>query len=72
MNGYQEAIGEKMSQPKIQLYYKNVTSAVIGEKEGISPEQFKVLAEETRPAIAKLNQQRAAGEIPYRDLPYNK
>ncbi len=61
-----------MTQPKIQLYYKNVTSAVIGEKDGISPEQLKGLSEQTKPVIAKLNQQRAAGEIPYRDLPYNK
>jgi len=61
-----------MSQPKIQLYYKNVTSAVIGERNGISPKQLKTIAEQAKPAIAKLNQQRAAGEIPYRDLPYNK
>jgi glucose-6-phosphate isomerase len=61
-----------MTQPKIQLYYKNVTSAVIGAKDGISPEQFKALAEQAEPATAKLNQQRKAGEIPYRDLPYNK
>ncbi|MFA5554593.1 MAG: glucose-6-phosphate isomerase [Phycisphaerae bacterium] len=57
---------------QIKLYYKNVSSEIIGSQDGISPEQFKSLAEKTAPIIAELNNQRKSGKIPYRDLPYNQ
>jgi glucose-6-phosphate isomerase len=61
-----------MTQSQIKFYYKNVTSKVIGDEHGISPEQFKTLAETTAPVITQINQQRKEGKTPYRDLPYNK
>jgi len=61
-----------MAQSQIKLYYKNVTADVIGEENGITPEQLKGLAEETSPLIQKLNEQRKAGKTPYRDLPFNE
>ena len=60
-----------MSQPQIKLYYKNVTSKVIGAEHGITPDQLKALAEKTSPLILQLNKERKAGETPYRDLPFN-
>ena len=60
-----------MSQGRIKLYYKNVTSDVIGSEHGISPEQLKDLAEKTTPLISQLNAEKQAGKTPYRNLPYN-
>jgi len=55
----------------IKLYYKNVTSEVIGAEHGITPAQLKELAGKTSPLISQLNQERKAGKTPYRDLPFN-
>lgn len=61
-----------MAESEIRLYYKNVTADVIGAEHGITPAQFDDLGRETAPLISQLNQQRAAGETAYRDLPYNE
>ncbi len=58
-----------MAKTQIKLYYKNVTSDVIGDN-GITSGQFKDLAEKTAPLIKKINQERKTGKTPYRDLPY--
>jgi len=60
-----------MVQANVHLYYKNVTAEVIGDEHGITKKQFAALAEKTTPLIKKLNQQRANGQTPYRELPYN-
>ncbi|MBW8015618.1 MAG: glucose-6-phosphate isomerase [Planctomycetes bacterium] len=56
----------------ISLYYKNVTADVVGAEHGISPKQFDELAEQTKPLIEQLNDQRKAGQTMYRELPYNE
>ena len=61
-----------MAESKIRLYYKNVTAEVIGDEHGITTAQLDDLAAETGPLILELNRQRAAGQTPYRDLPYNE
>ncbi len=61
-----------MAKPQIIIDYKNVTSSVIGAKDGISPRQLKSLGKKITPLISKINKQRKAGETPFRDLPYNK
>ena len=61
-----------MVKPQIKIDYKNVTSAVIGAKDGITPRQLKSLEKKIKPLISKINKQRKAGETPFRDLPYNK
>lgn len=60
-----------MAQSNIHLYYKNVTAEVVGSEHGITKQQFTALAEKTAPLIEQLNQNRKAGQTPYRDLPYN-
>ena len=60
-----------MAESKIRLYYKNVMAEVIGAEHGINNEQFNDLAARTGPLIQELNEQSAAGETAYRDLPYN-
>ncbi|MCK4914487.1 MAG: glucose-6-phosphate isomerase, partial [Planctomycetes bacterium] len=61
-----------MAKSQIKLYYKNVTSEVIGAENGISKEQLEKLAQKTKPLIAQVNRERKAGKTPYRDLPFNK
>jgi len=61
-----------MAKSQIKLYYKNVTSEIIGDEDGISPAQLETLAEKTLPLIRRLNKQRKAGQTPYRELPHSK
>lgn len=61
-----------MAKQQVRIDYKNVTSAVIGAKNGITPSQFKSLETKVKPLITKINKERKAGETPFRDLPYNK
>jgi len=63
---------KRVAKPQIKIDYKNVTSAVIGAKNGITPMQLKSLGKKIKPLITKINKQRKAGETPFRDLPYNK
>ena len=55
---------------QIKLYYKNVISDVIGDEHGITPGQLKQMADDTSPLIKQLNEEKAAGKTPYRDLPF--
>ena len=55
---------------QIKLYYKNVTSEVIGDEHGITPQQFEKMSQQTTPLIKQLNDERKAGKTPYRDLPF--
>jgi glucose-6-phosphate isomerase len=64
--------GKRVAKPQIIIDYKNITSAVIGAKNGITPSQLKSLGKKIKPLITKINKQRKAGETPFRDLPYNK
>ena len=59
-----------MPKTDIKFYYKNVMADVIGDEHGISDSQFQELADRTSPLITQINEERKAGETPYRDLPY--
>ncbi len=45
---------------------------MIGDRHGINAEDLKAIAEKTAEAVKKVNNDRHAGGIPYRDLPYDK
>ncbi len=59
-----------METPQIKFYYKNVTAEVLGKEHGITKQQFNELAKKTEPLIKQLNNDRKAGKVRYRDLPY--
>jgi glucose-6-phosphate isomerase len=61
-----------MSNSQIRLYYKNVMADVLGQEHGITDEQLKALAQKTSPVIKQINEERKAGQTPYRNLPYNE
>ena len=60
-----------MTKSQIRIDYKNVTSAVIGRKHGITPKQLDSLEKKVKPLVLKINRQRKAGKTPFRDLPYD-
>ncbi len=60
-----------MSQTQINFYYKNVMAEITGKEHGITSAQFEDLADKTSPLISWLNDQRKAGNTPYRDLPFS-
>lgn len=60
-----------MEKSTLSFYYKNVTAEVIGDQHGITKKQFDELAKTTTPIISRLADQRKAGKIPFRDLPFN-
>jgi glucose-6-phosphate isomerase len=59
-----------METAQLKFYYKNVTAEVLGKEHGITKEQFDELAKTTTPLIERLNSERKAGKVRYRDLPY--
>ncbi|HAL45893.1 MAG: hypothetical protein A2Y12_05910 [Planctomycetes bacterium GWF2_42_9] len=59
-----------MGNPQVKFYYKNVMEEVLGKEHGITKAQFSELATKTEPFITELNNQRKAGKVRYRDLPY--
>ncbi|OQA03377.1 MAG: Glucose-6-phosphate isomerase [Planctomycetes bacterium ADurb.Bin401] len=59
-----------MEKPLVKFYYKNVTEEVLGKEHGITKSQFDELEKKTTPFIEELNNQRKAGKVKYRDLPY--
>jgi glucose-6-phosphate isomerase len=61
-----------MKQHQVKFYYKNVTADVLGSEHGITENQFDQLAQKTEPLIERLNADRKAGKVCYRDLPYQK
>lgn len=59
-----------MKQHQVRFYYKNVTAEILGSEHGTTEKQFDELAEKTEPLIERLNADRKAGKVCYRDLPY--
>src|SRR2546430_6451303 len=58
----------KMDQ--IHYYYKNATSESIDPKHSVSAAELKKIATRIRTITNEMNEQRRAGQLPYRDLPY--
>ena len=56
----------------IALYYRNALADVIGPQQGLSPDDLDALAPAIRQITADMDHQRAEGQLPYRDLPYQQ
>ena len=56
---------------RISLYWKNATAEAVGEKHGVSPKELKALAPRIREITKEMAEQRKAGKLRYRDLPYD-
>lgn len=58
-----------MSKP-IQFYFKNVTEEIIGPEHGLSKKELDKQAAQIAEITRAMASERAAGNLPYRDLPY--
>ncbi len=57
---------------QISLYYKNITTEVLDNKNALETSQIEALSGRIAEITTKMAQQRQAGQLPYRDLPYNE
>ncbi len=56
----------------IRLYYKNVTSAVIGSEHGLSLAEIESHSDKISRIVGAINSEAAAGKLLYRKLPENQ
>lgn len=61
-----------MSMDRISLYWKNATSDVIGDEHGVDVKQIKVLAGRIKQLTKQFADDRKAGKLRFRDLPYDE
>lgn len=57
---------------QIQLYYKNVTDEMVTPEHGLGIEELTGLSDRITKITEKMDHDRQAGQLPYRDLPYQK
>lgn len=56
---------------RISLYWKNATADAVGDKHGITDRELKDLAPRIKDITKLMNDERKAGRLKYRDLPYD-
>jgi glucose-6-phosphate isomerase len=56
---------------RISYYYKNATSDAVGEKHGVSAKDLKALAGRIKEITKEMSDARKAGQLRFRDLPYD-
>ncbi|HEY2588231.1 MAG TPA: glucose-6-phosphate isomerase [Tepidisphaeraceae bacterium] len=57
---------------QIRLYWKNATAEAVGEKHGVSDKELKALAPRIKELTKQMADDRKAGNLKYRDLPYDE
>ena len=57
---------------QITLYYRNALADVVGTQQGLATDELDALAPAIQQITADMDQQRAKGQLPYRDLPYQQ
>jgi glucose-6-phosphate isomerase len=57
---------------QIRLYWKNATAEAVGEKHGVSDKDLKAIAPRIKELTKQMADDRKAGNLRYRDLPYDE
>ncbi len=57
---------------RISFYWKNATAAAVGEEHGVNDKSLKALAPRIKALTKSMNDERKAGRLRYRDLPYDE
>jgi glucose-6-phosphate isomerase len=57
---------------QIRLYWKNATADAVGEKHGVTDKELKDIAPRIRELTRQMSEDRKAGKLKYRDLPYDE
>ena len=63
--------GSNMSS-RIALYYKNATAGVLGADHGVTDAELKGLEGQIAEITERMDAERQAGNLPYRELPYQE
>jgi glucose-6-phosphate isomerase len=61
-----------MDMDQLRLYWKNATAEMVGEKHGVSESELKQLAPRIKEITKEMADDRKAGHLRYRDLPYDE
>ena len=56
---------------QIRLYWKNATAEAVGEKHGVSDRELKAVAPRIKELTRQMSDERKAGKLKYRDLPFD-
>ncbi len=57
---------------RLSLYWKNATAEAVGDKHGVSDKELKALAPKMKDLTRRMNDDRKAGKLKFRDLPYDE
>jgi glucose-6-phosphate isomerase len=57
---------------QIRLYWKNATAEAVGDKHGVTDKELKEIAPRIKDLTKQMNEDRKAGKLKYRDLPYDE
>ncbi|MGE5608025.1 MAG: hypothetical protein ACM359_02120, partial [Bacillota bacterium] len=57
---------------RISLYWKNATAGAVGEKHGVSDKELKEIAPRIKDITKQMADERKAGGLRYRNLPYDE
>ncbi len=57
---------------RISLYWKNATAGAVGTKHGVTPQEIKQVAPRIKKITREMADERKAGRLRYRDLPYDQ
>jgi glucose-6-phosphate isomerase len=57
---------------QLRLYWKNATAEAVGEKHGVADKELKQLAPRIKELTKQMADDRKAGKLRYRDLPYDE
>jgi glucose-6-phosphate isomerase len=57
---------------QLRLYWKNATAEAIGEKHGVTDKELKQIAPRIKDLTRQMAEERKAGKLRYRDLPYDE
>ncbi len=57
---------------RINLYWKNATAEAVGDKHGVSEKELTALAPRIKELTRQFADERKAGKLRYRDLPYDE
>src|ERR1051325_9168567 len=56
---------------RLSVYYRNATADAVGAKHGVTDKELKAIAPKIKSITSQLAEQRKAGKLKFRDLPYD-
>ena len=57
---------------QLRLYWKNASAQAVGEKHGVTEKELKQIAPRIKDLTRQMSEDRKAGKLRYRDLPYDQ